>query len=203
MRRNLGFCLLATIRMIATSNPKQVQIRPPREPVKSSAKKQVSAAPDRARKLNARCSFARFSSNNRSDENPDDCLQRGKGRPEPQDRTGTNESRGGVVVDEGRGQTSAVSELWGPQHHIRGEYQRGQAVDRIKQNRVLREPNEAVAVRRDVPMKKPLMTEVANSRKCPTASGGISARLEIRGNASRPRRSFACRQLGSLSWSTT
>src|SRR3977135_1014913 len=76
--RNLGFCLLATIRMIATSNPKQVQIRPPREPVKSSAKKQVSAAPDRARKLNARCSFARFSNNNRIDENPDDCCNEEK-----------------------------------------------------------------------------------------------------------------------------
>ena len=78
MCQNLGFCLLATIRVIATSNPKQEQIKPPREPVKSSAKKHVSAAPDLARILNARCSFARFSSNNRIDENPDDCCNEEK-----------------------------------------------------------------------------------------------------------------------------
>ena len=42
--QNLDFCLLATIRMIATSNPRQEQIKPPREPVKSSAKKHASAA---------------------------------------------------------------------------------------------------------------------------------------------------------------
>src|SRR3981081_4745821 len=76
--RNLGFCLLATIRMIATSNPRQEQIKPPREPVKSSAKKQVSAPPDRPRSLNARCSFARFSSNSRIDENRNDCCNEEK-----------------------------------------------------------------------------------------------------------------------------
>src|SRR6266851_2480558 len=78
MCQNLGFCLLATIRTIATSNPKQEQIKPPREPVKSSAKKHVSAPPDRARILNARCSFARFSSNSRIDENRNDCCSEEK-----------------------------------------------------------------------------------------------------------------------------
>src|ERR1700682_2939509 len=73
--QNLGFCLSTSIRMIATSNPRQEQIKPPREPVKSSAKKQVSAAPDRPRSLNARCSFARFSSNSRIDENRNDCSE--------------------------------------------------------------------------------------------------------------------------------
>src|SRR5260370_25042684 len=74
----LGFCLSTSIRMIATSNPRQEQIEPPREPVKSSAKKQVSAPPDRPRRLNARRSFARFSSNSRIDENRNDCCNEEK-----------------------------------------------------------------------------------------------------------------------------
>ncbi len=42
------------------------------------------------------------------------------------------------------------------------------------------------------------MKEVANSRKFPAASGEFSARLEIRSNVLRPRRSFARRQLGGI-----
>src|ERR1700687_5332994 len=59
--------------MIATSNPRQEPIKPPREPVNSSAKKHVSAAPDRTMIRNARCSFVLSSSNSRIDENPNDC----------------------------------------------------------------------------------------------------------------------------------
>jgi hypothetical protein len=57
MCQNFGFCVLAIIRMIATSNPKQEQTKPPRDPAKSSAKKHASAPADRAMILNASGSF--------------------------------------------------------------------------------------------------------------------------------------------------
>src|SRR5438445_3890497 len=76
IRQDRSFCLLVTIKMIATSKPKQVQIKPPREPVRSTAKKHASAAADRVTTLNARCSFDRVSSNCRSDENRKDCREK-------------------------------------------------------------------------------------------------------------------------------
>src|SRR6266478_445196 len=71
--QNPGFSLPAIIKPIATSNPRQEQIKPPREPVRSKAKKQVNPAAERRMTLNARCSFDRISSNSLIEENRSDC----------------------------------------------------------------------------------------------------------------------------------
>ncbi len=71
--QNLSFSRPAIIKPIATSNPRQEQIKPPREPVRNNAKKQMNPAAARTMTSNARCSFDGISSNSLSDENRSDC----------------------------------------------------------------------------------------------------------------------------------
>src|SRR5882724_3993960 len=71
--QNPSFSLLAIIKPIATSNPTQEQIKPPRDPVRSKAKKQANAAAERRMTSNTACSFDGVSSNSLIDDKRSDC----------------------------------------------------------------------------------------------------------------------------------
>ena len=64
-----SFRLFATIKIIATRKPIPEQSKPPREPVKSSANRQVSAAAERRMVFKASASLAWNNSNMRIVEN--------------------------------------------------------------------------------------------------------------------------------------
>jgi len=154
MLRNLGFWRLATIRVIATSNPKQEQNKPPREPVKSSRKETRECGPGSSKETECNA------------HSPDSAATTGSTKVQTiaatrkrQNRTtGShrhNESRGRCCVDEGRGQTSAVSDLRA-HNTIFGSVSARPGHRSHKQDRVLREPIRLSLLRRDVPMKKRL-----------------------------------------------
>src|ERR1700723_2786093 len=70
-----SFHLFTTIKIIATRRPIPEQSKPPREPVKSSANRQVSAAAERRMIFKARASLARNNNNMRIVENRIDCAE--------------------------------------------------------------------------------------------------------------------------------
>src|SRR5690242_16781575 len=73
---SFGFRLRAIIKPIAMSRPRHVQISPPREPVKSKEKKQVSAAAERTTSRKAKCSLVGVRSSRRSEDHWSDWNER-------------------------------------------------------------------------------------------------------------------------------